>query len=405
MRSSKIKEIYERLNLIEMDNLAKSNNVYCDLVELKSEPTLKTDGIYFVVTPDLESIQKLADNPSILLTVMNGINKLEKNCYSPYCTYNKYISTQTPELFLDTCIENIQAVGFIKAAFHECKKSMPIILHNSEYQVLNKLNEKRYDTFYAPLARQSCDELFKETVNRYSKRSFKSRLTYKKGLYVKLHELFGSQRVNYSYFEKNQLDIKYINIDKKLYNYFKKEIKQHPYVKYFKTSYKSVIKDHRYDLPDEYDSYNINHDEAGSTNYCIGINSSHYDLFLKIAQKYEYKDFKIPKTIEEFQNKYVKPYEKIDFMRVSNSLIDQFYMLCQSDRVHFMIDTEGEVTNLASSNVIVVYNTLDKEKIDNVLKKIIKIKETTENVRKDMMEKAKQNAPKFVNPLFAMEAR
>ena len=395
MRSQELTKLINREHLDDLYYLAKENNVACDFIEIRRNPSTTYDGIYFVLTPDLEMIQILSTDTNILLDVIKKKKKLSSHVFIPHCMYLKY-NPENERFFKYDCSYYTKVLGLIKSAYHENRVPIPNLLSRVDVNTIDKWNRIRNDNFYAGNARSIANEILHDICIKKYKNPYFLEVN---NLYSFIHQLFGSQQVNYKYFEKNQIALEYYTVDSKFYKFFKKELKKYPHARYYKTPHKFTAKN----ISKEFEStpeFNIYAENTGYTKYCFGFPLKYRDIFRKIDAKYRYQEYDIPKTFEELQAKYSTSNINFSYVKIYSSLVKDFYIRCCSNKVPFMIDTEGVMARLDDDNAIIVFNAAEQKRIDDTLQQVLdwKMKESYINVND--MQKSKENAPVYRNPLL-----
>lgn len=395
MRSKELTDLINKEQLDDLYYIAKENNVACDFIEIKNNPSTVDDGIYFVITPDLEMIQVISTDIHFFLDIIEKKKLVCPGTFIPHCMYIKY-NPCNERFFKYDCIYNTKTLGLIKMAYHENHTLIPNLLSSIDVNEIVKWNRIRNDTFYVGNARSVANEILHDICTAKSKNPY---FLEENNIYSFFHQLFGSQKVNYKYFEKNKIALEYYTVDSKFFKFFKKELKKYHSARYYKTPYKFTAKN----LSKEFEStpeFNIYEEDTGYTKYCFGFPLKHRDIFRKIDAKYRYQNYDIPKTFEELQSKYSSPNITFSYMKIYSSLVKDFYIRCCSNKVPFMIDTEGVMAKLDDDNAIIVYNAADQRRIDETLKQVLNWKMQESYINANDMQKSKENAPDYKNPLL-----
>ena len=396
MTFANMDSIYQQPALTALKNVTIDNNVVGQFIGLHMDnPDHPYHGYYFVVCPDSNTLIAIMDDPLRLEKVIKDDQAMPYDCRNPYCYYHCITGVSNDNIvdYFDKVCTDIQICNLVKTSFHECGKPIPAVIMTQEVDVLQDLNIKRYNTSFPPSVRDDYNKTFKKYVDHISTRKIKDKSRYHMGLIDKIRSITGSQVVSLNYFERNCIDIDFIDVNKGLFDYWGKEIKKYPQVKYYHSDgYTSKARDISHDFKG-LDKDNHWQNDTALYNYRIGISFDDQPIYIKLFNDYRYQNYSAVKYEDLTRTtKKVVPYH------ISYNLMDSFDTYCRNKNIKYCIDNDNKIASASLHTPAIGYRAEDEANINNIMSAIMEERKQIRVVNEQQKNAAEKNKPSSRNP-------
>lgn len=383
------KRQYKILTLIP--RTAKENGVYAEILEINNLPASDPrNGLYFVVTPDWQTMETLKRNigqfDKLLASEKNRSPHM-MNCHYCIVPLNGLCDSNIFSRHQQMC-KAVQDMAIVVNAFYEYGYPLPEQVHEQTIENFYYFNEKRNDMSLPKRLRDSYDDIMAKSVTDayqlYSKKEALSLLPVRKKT---------ENRVPADYFIKNHIGTIYESIDSDFLDFILKKMVCHPEFKYYKESAPAIrIKDTSR-VPEKFARLFGNpwENRTGIERYNIGFPVSCESLYYGWMAEYNTRgyDKKIP--IDELERKTIGLYG----MEISQSDMYNFNSLCRANNVEFSVNTGSfrAVTQDNVRNLLILFRSEDLDIVRSILERLGRERRNYMAVNSVMRTKAANNRP------------